>query len=155
MHEVNYVPDPSSDVPPAVVCSYAMVTTGTGAPTCFAGFNQVYINLSTGDIYSSSTGSWVLVSSGGGGAVEVFALETGSTPIVESIVPDSGAGIAYNFEGQVWIYSVDASWQQVGSTPFIGDYSGVAPAFTPDVSSTLAVDSVTGTVWYWYGSAWH
>ena len=43
-----------------------------------------------------------------------------------------------------------------GSTQvFAANYGGVAPATTPTTTSAIAVDTSTGTVWYWYSSAWH
>lgn len=36
---------------------------------------------------------------------------------------------------------------------YAGDYSGVAPAFTPPAPSA-AKDTVTGQVWWYDGTAW-
>ena len=106
MHEVNYVPDPSSDVPPETICANAMVVTGTGAPTCFVGFNQIYIDLSSGDVYSSESGSWVLVSSGGGGGggtTELYAADySGVAPV---FTPAGSVAIATDtVTGTQWVY---------------------------------------------------
>lgn len=66
MAQVNYVPDPSADVPPSR-CSNGFWTSGSGSPTC-AGFrDQFYLDIDTGDVYQFQSGAWVLVSSPGGG----------------------------------------------------------------------------------------
>lgn len=36
-----------------------------------------------------------------------------------------------------------------------GDYSGGNPTFTPSGTCGTAVDTSTGTIWYYYTSAWH
>jgi hypothetical protein len=36
-----------------------------------------------------------------------------------------------------------------------GDYSGGAPNFTPSGTCGTALDTSTGTLWYYYNSAWH
>lgn len=38
---------------------------------------------------------------------------------------------------------------------FAGDYSGVAPPFSPIASAATAYDTVTEGEWHWYSGAWH
>jgi len=42
-----------------------------------------------------------------------------------------------------------------GSGLYSGNYSGVAPGFTPTQTTAIAFDTITGTQWNWYSSAWH
>jgi len=41
----------------------------------------------------------------------------------------------------------------IGTT--FGNYAGVAPNFTPASGTGVAVDTSTGTVWYYYSGSWH
>lgn len=36
-----------------------------------------------------------------------------------------------------------------------GNYGGAAPTFTPASGNGVAIDSVTGQLWEYYGGAWH
>lgn len=38
---------------------------------------------------------------------------------------------------------------------FAANYGGGSPGTTPTADAAVAIDTSTGTVWYWYGSAWH
>lgn len=38
---------------------------------------------------------------------------------------------------------------------FCGNYSAGTPSAVPTTSCAIAVDTSNGTVWYYYGSAWH
>jgi len=42
-----------------------------------------------------------------------------------------------------------------GFALYSGDYSGIAPGFSPTATTAIAFDTVTGTQWNWYSSAWH
>jgi hypothetical protein len=37
---------------------------------------------------------------------------------------------------------------------YSGDYSGVAPTFSPTSIGGVARDSVTGDIWWWDGTSW-
>ncbi len=36
-----------------------------------------------------------------------------------------------------------------------GDYAGGEPTFTPSGSCGTALDTSSGTIWYYYSGAWH
>lgn len=52
----------------------------------------------------------ILAGGGGGGSPEVFALAGANVP---AAVPAGGAGVAYNEAGDVWVYSVGATWDKI------------------------------------------
>lgn len=67
---------------------------------------------------------------------------------------DVDSGDLYEYESGSWV--LQASGGGGGATEvYAADYSGVAPVFVPAGSVAIATDTVTGTTWYYYGSAWH
>lgn len=51
-----------------------------------------------------------ILAGGGGGSPEVFALVGSDVPVA---VPAGAAGVAYNEAGDVWVYSVGATWDKI------------------------------------------
>lgn len=68
----NYYPNLNAG--PGTSSGSAMVLSGTGAPSDSNGSDgYLYVDLSSGDIYSKSNGVWTLFSGGGAATPELFA----------------------------------------------------------------------------------
>lgn len=113
MADDTYHPTSTHPQPSGVLASELFVS--AGAPSSTSGYppNAVYINSSNGNIYKLVSGAWVLqVTGGGSGSTEVFSMTGSNTPASAGIgVPSSGAGVAYNGDGNVWIYTA-LGWEQ-------------------------------------------
>lgn len=106
LNNIGHHPDP-----PLWASSTPNITTSSGAPTNpGVTVNDVNIDITTGDIYVWDGAIWNLMSGGGGGGTpEVFSIAGAGTP---GAAPTSGAGVAYNASGNLWVYSGGAWVQQ-------------------------------------------
>lgn len=66
---------------------------------------------------------------------------------------DTASGDIYEYQSGSWVVVVTGGGG--GAVLYAADYSGIAPVFVPAGSVAIATDTVTGTTWYYYGSAWH
>lgn len=111
--EQNYVPDPSSDVPPSG-CGYKVFSTSNGAPTCPGVEGQINVDEDSGDFYEWRDGAWVLIfSSGGGGGGAGLTYHQGAFTdpngnVTGSVGDVYKSRIALGGDGTVW-------WKETGT----------------------------------------
>lgn len=74
---------------------------GEGVPDDANGNNgDIYIDLSTGDVYQKTSNTWTIVTGGGGGGSQEVFRGTGDPSGVQSA---TGAAIYLRTNGEIWI----------------------------------------------------
>ena len=107
MNSINWYPT-LPDPPPAL--HYSELLSGIGLPDNSDGENgDLWVNISTGDLYSKVSGLWTILSIGGGTPPQVFSGNYGGgTP---TDVPTATAALAYDTgTGAIWQW-VGSAWQ--------------------------------------------
>jgi len=119
----NWIPTPIEPPPDTGGAVLGSIGSGSGVPDASTPITTLYQDSDTGDIYSYSNGSWVLVGSSTGGSTQQVYTAEYDDPNAASLVPaDPTKGAFFQQDPSitlynVWIWSVvDQNWKQTVST---------------------------------------